>query len=60
RDVEIVFHDADYDLRLLRQDYGRHVTHIFDTRIAAQLLGMMSFGLAALLDLRTLAYVALV
>jgi ribonuclease D len=21
-DVEIVFHDADYDLRLLRQDYG--------------------------------------
>ncbi len=50
RDVEIVFHDADYDLRLLRQDYGWHVTHIFDTRIAAQLLGMTSFGLAALLE----------
>src|SRR4051812_26524158 len=23
--VEIVFHDADYDLRLLHQDYGWHV-----------------------------------
>lgn len=49
-DVEVIFHDADYDLRLLRQDYGWHVTHIFDTRIAAQLLGMTSFGLAALLE----------
>lgn len=49
-DVEIVFHDADYDLRLLHQDYGWHVTNIFDTRIAAQLLGIKSFGLAALLE----------
>ncbi|HEY0527792.1 MAG TPA: ribonuclease D [Gemmatimonadaceae bacterium] len=49
-DVEVVFHDADYDLRLLHQDYGWHVTHIFDTRIAAQLLGIKSFGLAALLE----------
>jgi len=47
--VEVVFHDADYDLRLLHQDYGWHVNNIFDTRIAAQLLGMKSFGLAALL-----------
>jgi ribonuclease D len=47
--VEIVFHDADYDLRLLHQDYGWHATNIFDTRIAAQLLGINSFGLAALL-----------
>src|SRR5215210_9528629 len=30
-DVEVVFHDADYDLRLLRQDYGWRVTKIFDT-----------------------------
>ncbi|MFN2604230.1 MAG: ribonuclease D [Gemmatimonadaceae bacterium] len=48
--VEIVFHDADYDLRLLHQDYGWHARNIFDTRIAAQLLGIKSFGLAALLD----------
>lgn len=50
RAVEVVFHDADYDLRLLRQDYGWHATHIFDTRIAAQLLGIPAFGLAALLE----------
>ncbi|HVE34601.1 MAG TPA: HRDC domain-containing protein [Gemmatimonadaceae bacterium] len=48
--VEIVFHDADYDLRLLRQDYGWLVRNIFDTRLAAQLLGIKSFGLAALLE----------
>jgi ribonuclease D len=48
--VEVVFHDADYDLRLLQQDYGWHVRRIFDTRIAAQLLGYSAFGLAALLE----------
>jgi ribonuclease D len=48
--VEIVFHDADYDLRLLHQDYGWQVRRIFDTRIAAQLLGLKAFGLAALLE----------
>jgi ribonuclease D len=48
--VEVVFHDADYDLRLLHQDYGWHVRNIFDTRVAAQLLGIRAFGLAALLE----------
>ena len=48
--VQIVFHDADYDLRLLHQDYGWHARNIFDTRIAAQLLGLRAFGLAALLE----------
>jgi ribonuclease D len=48
--VEVVFHDADYDLRLLQQDYGWQVRNIFDTRVAAQLLGLRAFGLAALLD----------
>jgi ribonuclease D len=48
--VEVVFHDADYDLRLLQQDYGWQVRTIFDTRIAAQLLGYTAFGLAALLE----------
>jgi ribonuclease D len=50
QEVEVVIHDADYDLRLLHQDYGWHVNHIFDTRIAAQLLGIKAFGLAALLE----------
>lgn len=48
--VEIVFHDADYDLRLLHQDYGWQIRNVFDTRIAAQLLGLKAFGLAALLE----------
>jgi ribonuclease D len=50
RAVEIVFHDADYDLRLLHQDYRWNVRNIFDTRVAAQLLGLKAFGLAALLE----------
>ncbi len=50
KDVEIVFHDADYDLRLLHQDYGWQVRNIFDTRVSAQLLGLKAFGLAALLE----------
>lgn len=50
REVEVVFHDADYDLRLLHQDYGWRVTNMFDTRVAAQLLGIKAFGLAALLE----------
>lgn len=48
--IEIVFHDADYDLRLVQQDYAWHVRNIFDTRVAAQLLGLRAFGLAALLE----------
>jgi ribonuclease D len=48
--IEKVFHDADYDLRLLQRDYGWTVRRIFDTRVAAQLLGFVSFGLAALLE----------
>lgn len=48
--VEIVFHDADYDLRLLDREYGFRATHLFDTRIAAQLLNEPGVGLAALLE----------
>jgi ribonuclease D len=48
--VELVFHDADYDLRLLDLQYGFRATRIFDTRIAAQLLNEPGIGLAALLE----------
>ncbi|HKH83470.1 MAG TPA: ribonuclease D [Gemmatimonadales bacterium] len=48
--VEIVFHDADYDLRLLGSEYGFRATNLFDTRIAAQLLNEPGVGLAALLE----------
>ncbi len=48
--IEVVFHDADYDLRTLNRDYGFVATNVFDTRIAAQLAGEDSVGLGALLD----------
>lgn len=50
RSVEVLFHDADYDLRILHRDYGFNATHLFDTRIAAQLLNEPGIGLAALLE----------
>ena len=49
RTVEKVFHDADYDLRILHRDYGYTVVNVFDTRVAAQLLNEPGIGLAALL-----------
>jgi ribonuclease D len=49
-EIEIVFHDADYDLRLLSRDYGLGVRGLFDTKIAAQLLGEPAFGLGSLLE----------
>jgi ribonuclease D len=48
--IEIVFHDADYDLRLIDREYGFRATGLFDTRIAAQLLNEPGVGLAALLE----------
>jgi ribonuclease D len=48
--IEIVFHDADYDLRLLHREYGYTAKNLFDTRIAAQLLNEPGVGLAALLE----------
>ncbi len=48
--VEVVFHDADYDLRVLDRDYGFRAKRVFDTRLAAQLLGEPSVGLGPLLE----------
>jgi ribonuclease D len=48
--IEIIFHDADYDLRLLHREYGFTAQNLFDTRIAAQLLNEPGIGLAALLQ----------
>jgi ribonuclease D len=45
---EIVLHGADYDLRMLRRGLNFTAHKIFDTTIAARLLGIREFSLAAL------------
>jgi ribonuclease D len=47
---EIVLHGADYDLRLLRRNMNFVPRKIFDTMIAARLLGIREFSLAALVE----------
>lgn len=47
-DKDLVFHGADYDLRLLRRSAGFEPARIFDTMIAARLVGEPEFSLAAL------------
>jgi len=47
---EIVLQGADFDLRLLRRSMNFEATRIFDTVIAARLLGIRAFSLAALVE----------
>ena len=47
--MEVVIHDADYDLRILAKYHGIRVENIFDTLVAAELLNEPEIGLAALL-----------
>ena len=47
---EIVLHGADYDLRMLRRGLNLVPSRIFDTMIAARLLGIREFSLAALMQ----------
>jgi ribonuclease D len=49
-DKEIVLHGADFDLRLLRRSLNFTAGRIFDTVIAARLLGLREFSLAALVE----------
>lgn len=45
-----VLHDADFDIRLFHREHGTRVAPLFDTRIAAQLIGEQHFSLQALLQ----------
>jgi len=49
RGHELLMHGADYDLRLLRRRHGFVAWRIFDTMLAARLLGHTEFGLQNLL-----------
>lgn len=51
-EVQVVMHGADYDLRLLDRDLGIRMRGLFDTQVAAALLGEEALGLQALLEKR--------
>jgi ribonuclease D len=48
--VEKVFHAAAYDVLSLHRDYGFSFRNLFDTHLAAQLLGYEQLGLDVLLE----------
>lgn len=47
--VEVILHAAENDIRLFQRDFGFYVTRIFDTQLAARILGRKGVGLAAML-----------
>jgi ribonuclease D len=49
-EVEVLMHGADYDIRLLDRDLDLRLTGLFDTQIAASLLGENGIGLSSLLE----------
>lgn len=49
-DVEVVFHGGDYDITVLTRDHDFRFDRVFDTMIAATLLGDEKVGLAALVE----------
>lgn len=48
--VETLFHDADFDLRILDRDAGIHVRGLWDTQVAAAFLGERSLGLGNVVE----------
>ncbi len=49
RSIQKILHGSDYDLRLLDRDLALRVCGLFDTMVAARLVGERSFSLVALL-----------
>lgn len=47
-----VFHDGEYDVLLLKREYGFRFAGLFDTRVAAAALGSETPGLASVLEQR--------
>lgn len=50
--IEKVFHASEYDLIILHQDFGFSVLSLFDTMIAARILGWNAVGLGSILEAR--------
>ncbi len=47
--IEKVFHAAEYDLLCLKRDFGFEFTNLFDTLVAARILGRKQVGLGSIL-----------
>jgi ribonuclease D len=50
KNIEKIFHAAEYDILCLKRDYGYEFNHLFDTMQAARILGMEKLGLSGLLS----------
>lgn len=48
--IEKIFHDADFDLRILDRDLGLEVVNLFDTQVAAAFVGATGLGLGAVVE----------
>ena len=48
--VEKVFHAAEYDLLCMKRDFGFTFANLFDTMVAARILGREAFGLGSILE----------
>lgn len=49
-EIEKIFHAAEYDLIVLQRDFEFHFANLFDTMIAARILGRKKVGLGGLLE----------
>lgn len=49
--IELVFHAAEFDIASLKRDFGFEFARIFDTMMAARVLGHQKVGLANMLEL---------
>lgn len=50
--IEKIFHAAEYDLILIKRDFGWKMENLFDTMWAARILGIRRVGLANMLEER--------
>lgn len=48
--IEKIFHAAEYDVICLKRDFGFEFANLFDTMVAARILGKRAVGLGSLLE----------
>jgi ribonuclease D len=48
--IQKIFHAAEYDLLCLKRDFGFSFTNLFDTMLAARILGRKEVGLGSILE----------